>query len=302
VTGDDVQLTVTPAVDTLERITLSPVTTSRAVGEVVNYTATGHYVGGGTQNITQLLVYASSDPAVADAPNAEPNRARVTAVGPGTATITARDPVSGITTTSTGDDATLGVLGALERITLSPVNTTRAVNEVLHYTAIGHYGGGTTKNITQQVTYTSSDPALASAPNEPGDKSKVLAVAPGEVTITATEPVSGVTTTSSGDDAQLRVIGALERITLAPVTAQRAVGQAQTYTATGHFAGGATKNLTQVVTYASSDPSVAAAPNLDGNRSRVDAVAPGTAVISATHQATGITTTQSGDDATLVVE
>jgi len=46
--------------------------------------------------------------------------------------------------------------------------------------------------------------------------------------------------------------------------------------------GGSTRNITQQVTYASSDPNVAVATNLQGNKSRVEAVGSGTATISAT--------------------
>lgn len=300
--GNDTTLTVTAEVSNLLSITLSPTSATHSVGEFQNFTATGHYEGGATQNLTQHVVYTSSDPSVVSAPNEVGNRSKVTMVAPGTATITATDPVSQISTTDSGDDSTITVLGALEQITLSPVQATRAADQVITYTAIGHFGGGTTKNLTQRVDYTSSDPSVASAPNEPGNKSKVTTLAPGIVTISATDPVTGVSTTTTGDDVTLTVIGALERITLSPVTSTKAVGAIQRYSATGHFGGGVTQNLTQSLLYSSTDPSVAAAQNIDGDRSRVDAIAPGTVTISATHPTAGISTTDTGDDATLTVE
>jgi hypothetical protein len=299
--GNDATLTVTAAVSNLLSITLSPTSATRSVGETQNFTATGHYEGGGTLNLTQKVQYASSDPTVVSAPNEDGNRSKVVMVAPGTVTITATDPESGISTTDSGDDATITVLGALERITLSPVEATRAANQVITYTAIGHFGGGTTKNLTQRLTYASSDPSIANATNEAGNKSKVVTVTPGIVTISATDPTTGLSTTDTGDDVTLTVIGALERITLSPVTATKAPGAIQRYTATGYFGGGITQNLTQSLLYSSSDPSVAAAPNVDGDRSRVDAIAPGTVTISATHPTAGVSTTDTGDDATLTV-
>jgi hypothetical protein len=100
----------------------------------------------------------------------------------------------------------------------------------------------------------------------------------------------------------LTVIGALERITLSPVTASRSPGSLQRYTATGHFGGGITQNLTQDLVYSSSDPTVASAPNDEGDRSRVDALTPGTVTISATHPTAGVSTSDTADDAQLTVE
>ncbi|MCC6767237.1 MAG: Ig-like domain-containing protein [Deltaproteobacteria bacterium] len=304
--GNDATLTVSAAVSDLIGIALAPTSATRAVGEAQTFTATGHYEGGGTANLTQQVTYVSSDPSVVAAPNAPGNKSRVEMLAPGTATISAAytDPQSGLEVSSadSGGDATVTVLGALERITLSPTPATRAVNQSLTYTAIGHFGGGTTKNLTQRVDYHTSDAGVAVAANVAGNKSRVDALAPGQVTISATDPVTGVSTTSTGDDAALTVIGGLERITLSPLVATRSPGGVQRYTATGHFGGGVTQNLTQELVYSSSDSSVASAPNDAGDRSRVDALTPGATTISATHPTAGVSTTDSGDDAALTVE
>jgi trimeric autotransporter adhesin len=177
----------------------------------------------------------------------------------------------------------------LERITLSPKDARRSVGQSQHFTATGHFAGGVTRNLTQRVQYASSDPAVARTANDKGDRSRIDALAPGTVTISAKDPTTGVASTASGSDASFTVLGALERVTLAPATVKRPVGQAQRMTATGHYAGGATRNLTQHVVYSSSDPTVAAATNPGGDKSRVDALAAGTATITALDTATGIT-------------
>ncbi len=304
--GNDATLTVSAAVTNLLSISITPTSATRAVGEFQSFTATGHYEGGGVQNLTQQVTYVSSDPSVVAAPNTAGTRSRVEMIAPGTATISAvyTDPNTQlqVSTTDSGDDATITVLGALERITLSPLEATRAANQSITYTAIGHFGGGVTKNLTQRLNYSSSDPNVASAPNTVGNKSKVNTLAPGLVTISATDPVTGLSTTTTGDDVSLTVIGALERITLSPLTASRSPGSLQRYTATGHFGGGITQNLTQDLIYSSSDPTVAAAPNDEGDRSRVDALTPGTVTISATHPTAGVSSSDTSDDAQLTVE
>jgi len=74
------------------------------------YTATGYFGGGITQNLTQALIYASSDPAVATTPNIEGDRSRIDVVGEGAATISATHLTAGVSTTDTGDDALLTVV------------------------------------------------------------------------------------------------------------------------------------------------------------------------------------------------
>jgi len=186
----------------------------------------------------------------------------------------------------------------LESITMAPVTAIRAVGDVQRYTATGHFSGGTTQNLTQQLTYGTADPAVAVASNDVGDRSRIDAVGAGVTTVTAVDPGSGI----GAVPASLTVVGPLERLTLAPVSVTRAVGQDETYTTTGHYAGGVTLNLTQSVVYATSDPAVATATNEGGNRSRVVATGIGTATVSATDPTSGISTTASGDDATMMVQ
>jgi Tol biopolymer transport system component len=285
----------------LQRIALAPATTTVSVGDDETYTATGYFGDGTTQNITQLVTYVSSAPSVAAATNPVGNHSRVDAVAPGMATISAFDPGSGVSSSDTGDDATMHVLGALVRIVVTPTTKTLSIGEFQFYTAIGHYSDGGTQNLTQQVTYVSSDTGVAVAANTPGTKSQVDAVGAGTATISAFDPATGVSSSDTGDDATLTVNGPLESITLTPVTKTLGVGGFETYTATGHYGGGGTQNITQQVTYASSDPGVAVAPNTSGNKSRVDAVGPGMATISAVDPATGVSSTTSGGDATLTV-
>lgn len=190
----------------------------------------------------------------------------------------------------------------LESITLTPRDAHRSVGQSQRFTATGHYAGGATRNLTQRVEYGSSDPAVARASNAKGDRSRVEALAPGSVTITATDRATGVSSHASGADAKMVVLGALERVTLTPTFAHRLVGQAQRLTATGHYAGGATRNVTQHVVYRSSDPEIVAAPNAEGDKSRVEAVSLGTATISAVDPVSGITSTTSGGDATVTVD
>ncbi len=185
--------------------------------------------------------------------------------------------------------------GTIVRLELKPVTKTISVGEFANYTATGFDAVGLSKNMTQKVEYASSDPTVAAAPNESGNKGRVNGLKPGVVTISATDPATGVSTTGSGGvSGTLTVEGALVAITLKPLDKNAAVGDLITYTATGQLSDGNTKNLTQKVVYASSDTSVAVCPNADGNKSQVQAVGVGSAVITASDPVTNIATAADG--------
>ena len=185
--------------------------------------------------------------------------------------------------------------GTIVRLELKPLTKTISVGEFANYTATGFDAQGVSKNMTQKVEYASSDPTVAEAPNVDGNRGRVNGLEPGVVTISATDPVTGVATTDQGGvSGTLTVQGALVAITLKPLDKNAAVGDTISYTATGQLSDGNTKNLTQKVVYASSDTSVAICPNTDGNKGQVQAVGVGTAIISATDPVTDIATEAEG--------
>ncbi len=193
---------------------------------------------------------------------------------------------------------TLTPVGALESISLAPdeaKNKIISVGEFANFTATGHYANGVTRNLTQKVDYSSSDPTVAEAPNADGNKGKVNGLKPGVVTIIATDPETGVSSDDVGGvNGHLTVQGALVSITLKPLDKNAAVGDLIAYTATGQLSDGNTKNLTQKVVYASSDTSVAVCPNAEPNKGQVQAVGVGVATITATDPITDIATTAEG--------
>jgi hypothetical protein len=202
--------TVTPTPGTLVGIELKPLVKTISVGEVANYTATGVYDNGVPRNLTQKVEYASSDPTVAEAPNAEGNKGQVKALAPGVVTITATDPVSGISSADPGGvSGELTVQGALVGLTLKPLEKNAVVGDVVTYTASGQLSDGNVKNMTQKVVYASSDPSVAVCPNAEGNKSQVEAVGPGTAIITAVDPLTDVATDAEGSGTlTVRVPGA----------------------------------------------------------------------------------------------
>ena len=89
-------LTVTSA--TLTAITVTPANATIDDGDTLQYTATGTFSDGTTQDITRLVTWHSSAAQVAKVSNAPPRRGLATATGPGDAIITAqRQGISGAT-------------------------------------------------------------------------------------------------------------------------------------------------------------------------------------------------------------
>jgi hypothetical protein len=202
----------------------------------------------------------------------------VRTVGPGTATITATDPATGISTSTTGDDATVTVLpGLLHRITITPVTALLAVGATTEFTATGHYPNGDTINVTQQVVWSTNAP-LAVADNPPGHHSLVRGVAPGTASVSGTHP-QGVGSADSGDDASVRV-KATDAITMTPASPRAAVGETIRFTVVARLFDDTTTNVTQDATYWIQSGN-AQASNAPGDRSAVQVLGAGPAVVRA---------------------
>ncbi len=185
-------------------------------------------------------------------------------------------------------------VGPLRSISLQPdptKNKTISVGEFANFTATGHYDNAVTRNLTQKVEYTSSDPTVAEAPNEEGNRGRINGLTPGEVTIIATDLTSGISSADAGGvNGKLIVQGAVVSLTIKPLDKNAEVGDTVNYTATALLSDDNLRNMTQKVIYASSDTSVAVCPNAAPNKGAVQAVGVGTAIITATDPETEITT------------
>ncbi len=153
------QITVTPAPGT-EVLT--------SVGQTVQYTATGSYQQGThpvtTQNITSAVTWSSSNTSVATVNST----GVVTAVGSGTSTITAtgngqNGMLSGSSNVTVSLSTTTGSTRTLSSLTIIPgAQTVTHLGETNQYLAIGSFTTGpTTQDLTTQVTWGSSDVAVA---------------------------------------------------------------------------------------------------------------------------------------------
>jgi hypothetical protein len=256
-------LTVSPAL--LERIDVDPPTASRSLGTSLDLAATGRYSDGTTQVLTDQVAWSSSDEVVATVSNTPGSAGRVSALHQGTATITARVGLLHGAATFTV------TVASLESITVSPAAPHLAPGTGLALGATGRWTDGSTQDLTTQVTWGSSDGAVAQVSNVGATRGRLTANAPGTATISAV--FDGVT----GSTVATVSAASLTALALTPPAPGAPIGQSVALTATGTFSDGSSQDLTSLAGWNSSDPSRASVVG-----GAVTAVAVGSADISAT--------------------
>jgi uncharacterized protein YjdB len=233
-----VNLTVTA---TLVSISVTAASLSIAPGTTDQFTATGTYNDGSTQNITASVTWSSSNTAVASISSATALQGLAHALSAGSTTISA-------TSGSISGSATLTVTSAtVASIAVSPANANIALGVAQQFTAVGTFSDGTTQDITGVVTWKSSVNGVASITVS----GLVSAVSVGTTTISAAFG-------SSTGSAPLTVNATnLSSLSITPVNGSIAQGTTLAFTAIGTFNDGGTRNLTHQVAWSSSDTTVA---------------------------------------------
>jgi uncharacterized protein YjdB len=175
-------VTVTTAV--LTSIVVTPTGSSIAKGTAVQLTATGTFSDGTTQDLTQSASWISANTTLA---TVNPN-GLVTGTGVGATTVTATQAgVSGATTVT----VTGAILTSIVVTPANPIISEQGFKTTVMLTATGVFSDGSTQDLKNTVSWTSSNVAIADV--EPSGLVKARQV--GTATITATfAGVSGATT------------------------------------------------------------------------------------------------------------
>lgn len=155
ITSPPATLTVSPA--TLVSVSVTPDDASIPAGTELQYIAIGTFSDNSTHDITQLVNWISSAPATATIIPSGQNAGLATGVAAGGTIITALDLL-----TLTSDTVPLTVTAnALLSISIVPQTVTIGITDMQQFTAIGSFTGGLTEDITDSVTWSSSDPSVA---------------------------------------------------------------------------------------------------------------------------------------------
>jgi uncharacterized protein YjdB len=251
-------ITVTSA--TLVSLAIAPLTSSMPVGATKQFTATGTFSDNSTQDVTQLVLWKSSDAAVAS----------ISATGlassfvAGTTTIQAQ-----LGSLSQSTTLTVSVVD-LVSIAITPANPTIAKRTSVKFTATGTYSDGSTAVLTA-VSWKSSKPQIANVRGS----GIVHAKKAGQATITATAfGVKGTTTLTVGT-------GTLNSITITPANTTVSAHATQQFAATGKFSDGSTQDVTLNSHWSSSVAPVATIANGPPQAALATTYAHGTTTIGA---------------------
>ena len=157
---------------------------------------------------------------------------------------------------------------SLQSITVTPANPSVAKGLTDQFTATGTFSDNSTQDVTNQVTWASATPSVATI------TAAGLASAAGTGTSTISATLNGI----AGSTTLTVTAATLQSIAVTPANPSVAIGLTEQFIATGTFTDNSTQDVTNQVTWVSATPSVAtitAAGLTTG-------VAAGTSTISAT--------------------
>ncbi len=268
----------------LTSIDVGPPNPSIALGLTYQFRATGIYADGSKGDISSMVTWSSSAPAVALL-----SRAGIaTSVVPGQTTITAAlGSLSGSTTLT----ITAAALASVE-VTSTALTMASGTRQQFDATAI--YTDNSKQDVTNSVTWTSGSPAVATISNSAGTIGLATAVAPGTSAITAalgavtSAPVS-LTVTAA----------ALVSIGITPPNPTLVKGTSQQLTATGIYADGSRQDLTAQVVWSSSAAAVASFSTAANTHGLAIAAGVGPAILTAASGTVTATTSLTVTAATL---
>ena len=224
---------------TLTRIEISPPAATLAQGTGLPLTVTADYSDGTSSNVGTLATLTSSATAVASV-----SGQTVTAVAPGTATITATFMGQMATATLTVSAATL------QSIAIDPPAPTLAVGTTVGLVATGVFSDGSKQDVSDIATWTSSDGTIASVTVASAGVA-LAGLKPGSATITAallkvSTSVSVTVTTA-----------VVESIGITPSHPTIPVGITSQFQATATYSDNSTQDVSAQAVWNVSDASIA---------------------------------------------
>jgi YVTN family beta-propeller protein len=260
-------LNVTPA--TLIVIDLTPTNASVAYGLTSRFVATGVYTDNSVHDISASVMWSSSVAGVATISNTPGSNGMTTTAGTGSTMIAA---TLGAVSASTMLTVTSATLVSIE---VTPTNPSIAngLSEALQATGI--YTDHSAHDLTSSVTWNSSVAGVASVSNAPGSNGSATTLSPGSTTITAT--LGGI----SGSTNLTVTAATLVSLGVTPANPSIAKGLKSQFTAIGTYTDNSTQNLTSLVQWSSSDPTVATVSNALGYDGLSVGLSPGSVTISA---------------------
>lgn len=261
--GGAAALTVEPAA--LVGLAVEPAELSLAAGTGGRLLATGLFSDGTRADLTGAVTWTSAAPATAAVGTGPGGAGVVSALQAGApVVVTAALPGGGPSAT-----ATVTVTPAvLLRLALTPASATVPLGVSAAYLATGTFSDGRQQDLTAQVSWLSSDVAVATVSNALASAGVAQSRGEGTAELVAWFPGTAISAAAT-----LTVTPpALLALAVSPGAATIPAGRLQQFTAAGTYTDGVVRDVTAAATWASGAPSLAALTAVPG---QLRGVAPG---------------------------
>jgi hypothetical protein len=257
-------LTITSA--TLVSVEITPAIPTLPQKMPEQFTATGNFSDGSTQNITSSVQWTSSNSSVASISNTAGSQGMAVSGAAGSSTISAASgSISGSTTLTVSNVS-------LVSISVNPATPSIASGTTLQFTATGSFTDGSTQDLTASATWSSGNSTVATV------NSSALGTSFATGTATITASVGSISGSIPLNVTPVSVVS----IVVNPASVAIPIESNQAFTAAGTFTDGSTQDLTNSVHWSSSGPNVATVSDTPGSNGMTTSDASGSSVISAT--------------------
>jgi uncharacterized protein YjdB len=259
--------------------------------------AVGTFSDGTQDDVSGKVLWSAADPSIIEPSTLPGSLGDISAVAPGTSSVSVVDPETGTSSNASGGDATVTVAGEIAEFVVRPDEKRLFVGDTHRFTVRAVLTDASVFPLSRRsVLWSTGDLTIATVSNDPSTAGVVSAVSIGEVIVSALHPGSGMVATP----AILDVKADLSRIEIRPADRRITLGESRSMTALGHFADGTTEEITDDVQWSSSNASVAVVSNESGSRGHVTGLQPGNVAISAA-VLSGLSSTSAGLDAHVTV-
>ena len=262
--------TINVSSGTLNKLTISPVDGQFAVGRAGVYRAYAYYSDGNVVDVTRSTQWEIADNTIGHIVPAGIFAGDAIALSPGTTTIQASFSGSVVTTNVEVTDA------VIKSISISPVDATSAQGIAVNYQAFGLYSGGSKRDITQLVDWSSSDVYVANIESMSSNAGTAHTLSVGTTTISA--GFDGLTQTTA-----LTVTNAsITEIIISPQDVEIPVGFTGKFTATAYFSDKSSQDVTRIANWIVDDYSIAAVIPAGETAGQGRALAQGSTILTVT--------------------
>lgn len=268
--GMAAQANLTVSAAALESLAITPGNSTGALGIQQQFRLIGTFSDGSTQDVTSLALWTSSDILKLLVSTIPGLKGQALALLPGTVVVSASYKGMVATTPFT---VTSAVLISLD-VTPSSLTLAAGAEKVLK--AVGTFSDGTTKDLTNAVVWTVTDPSAATISNDVATAGKIVAETLGVTRAIAT---SGLI---SGETLVTTTNAVLSSISLNTSGITTPLGAVANLVATGNYSDGSTADVTNLVTWTSSNPLVLSPSNATGLKGAIYSLAVGSGLVTAT--------------------